>query len=88
MSSNLTDIDHRTPRLFIDHPLTPAGEVPLDRDQSHYLTTVLRLKSGDPIKIFNGIDERTYDVPALTAGKTYVYICTVHPNMLGTITLQ
>ena len=56
MSSNLTDIDHRTPRLFIDHPLTPEGEVPLDRDQSHYLNTVLRLKSGDPIKIFNGID--------------------------------
>lgn len=56
MSSNLTDIDHRTPRLFIDHPLTPAGEVPLDREQAHYLTTVLRLKSGDPIKIFNGVD--------------------------------
>ena len=39
-------------------------------------------------EIFNGVDERTYDVPALTAGKTYVYICTVHPNMLGTIILQ
>ena len=39
-------------------------------------------------EIFNGIDERTYDVPALTAGKTYVYICTVHPNMLGAIVLQ
>lgn len=39
-------------------------------------------------EIFNGVDERTYDVPALTAGKTYVYICTVHPNMLGTIVLQ
>jgi plastocyanin len=39
-------------------------------------------------EIFNGIDERTYDVPALTAGKTYVYICTVHPNMIGTVILQ
>jgi plastocyanin len=39
-------------------------------------------------EIFNGLDERIYDVPALTAGTTYVYICTVHPNMLGTITLQ
>jgi plastocyanin len=27
-------------------------------------------------------------VPALTAGKTYVYICTVHPNMIGTVILQ
>jgi plastocyanin len=39
-------------------------------------------------EIFNGVDERTYDVPALTAGKTYVYICTVHPNMLGAIVVQ
>jgi len=39
-------------------------------------------------EIFNGLDERMYDVPALTAGKTYVYICTVHPNMLGTVILQ
>jgi plastocyanin len=39
-------------------------------------------------EIFNGLDERTYDVPALTADKTYVYICTVHPNMLGTVILQ
>ena len=39
-------------------------------------------------EIFNGVDERTYDVPALTAGKTYVFVCTVHPNMLGAIVVQ
>ena len=39
-------------------------------------------------EIFNGVDERIYDVTALAAGKTYVYVCTVHPNMLGTIILQ
>jgi plastocyanin len=39
-------------------------------------------------EIFNGADERTYDVPALTAGKTYVYVCTVHPNMQGAIVVQ
>ncbi len=39
-------------------------------------------------EIFNGFDERTYDVPALTAGTTYVYVCTVHPNMLGAIVVQ
>lgn len=39
-------------------------------------------------EIFNGVDERIYEVPALAAGRTYVYVCTVHPNMLGTITLQ
>lgn len=52
----MTDIDHRTARLFVEHPLTAGGEVPLDRDQSNYLTIVLRLKSGDAIKIFNGVD--------------------------------
>lgn len=39
-------------------------------------------------EIFNGVDERTYTVPALTAGKTYVFVCTVHPNMLGAIVVQ
>ena len=39
-------------------------------------------------EIFNGVDERTYEIPALTAGKTYVFVCTVHPNMLGSIVLQ
>jgi plastocyanin/mono/diheme cytochrome c family protein len=36
--------------------------------------------------IFNGVETRTYDVPALPAG-TYEFICTVHPNMAGTITV-
>ena len=34
---------------------------------------------------FNGVDERTYDVPALPAG-AYTFVCTVHPNMTGTLT--
>ncbi len=36
--------------------------------------------------IFNGVETRTYDVPALAAG-TYEFICTVHPNMKGTLTV-
>jgi plastocyanin len=36
--------------------------------------------------IFNGVETRTYDVPALPAG-TYEFICTVHPNMKGTLTV-
>jgi hypothetical protein len=39
-------------------------------------------------EIFNGVDDRTYDIPYLTAGKTYVFVCTVHPNMLGAIVVQ
>jgi mono/diheme cytochrome c family protein len=35
--------------------------------------------------IFNGPAVQTYQVPALPAG-TYPFICTVHPNMTGTLT--
>jgi len=37
-------------------------------------------------EIFNGVETRTYEVPALPAG-TYEFICTVHPNMVGTLTV-
>jgi Flp pilus assembly protein TadB len=37
--------------------------------------------------IFNGIETRVYDVPALPAG-SYTFVCSVHPNMTGTATLQ
>ena len=35
--------------------------------------------------IFPGVAKQTYDVPALAAG-TYAFVCTVHPNMTGTLT--
>jgi plastocyanin len=38
-------------------------------------------------EVFPGVAERTYDVPALTAG-AYGFICTVHPNMTGALTVQ
>lgn len=37
--------------------------------------------------IFNGVDTRVYDVPALPAGQ-YTFVCSVHSNMSGTATLQ
>lgn len=37
--------------------------------------------------IFNGVETRTYDAPPLAAG-TYQFICSVHPNMVGTLTVQ
>ena len=37
--------------------------------------------------IFNGPDKRTYSVPALPAG-TYAFVCSVHPNMSGTLTVK
>lgn len=35
-------------------------------------------------EIFNGVAVKTYDVPALAAG-AYQFVCTVHPNMIGTL---
>jgi plastocyanin len=38
-------------------------------------------------EIFSGVDTRVYDVPSLAAG-TYTFLCTVHPSMTGSATLQ
>ena len=38
-------------------------------------------------EIFNGVETRVYDVPALPAG-TYTFICTVHPNMVGELVVR
>ena len=35
-------------------------------------------------EIFNGVAEKDLQVPALAAG-TYQFVCSVHPNMLGTL---
>jgi cytochrome c oxidase subunit 2 len=37
--------------------------------------------------IFPGVDSRVYSVPALPAG-TYTFVCSVHPNMTGTLTVK
>lgn len=37
--------------------------------------------------IFKGVETREYEVPALPAG-TYTYVCSVHLNMTGTLTVN
>ena len=44
-----------TPRLFIDTPLA-AGPLHVDGSAAHYLAGVMRMKIGDPVKLF---DDRT-----------------------------
>src|ERR1700726_159104 len=48
--------DFRSPRLFVSTPLEAGAAVALERAQAHYLTTVLRLKAGDCVLVFNGRD--------------------------------
>ena len=38
-------------------------------------------------EIFPGVDVRSYAVPALPAG-AYAFVCSVHPNMNGTLTVK
>jgi 16S rRNA (uracil1498-N3)-methyltransferase len=48
--------DFRSPRLFVEAPLTAAATIALVSGQAHYLTTVLRHKAGDRVLVFNGRD--------------------------------
>jgi len=45
-----------TPRLFVDRALAVGDELPLDYPEARYLHVVLRLKAGDPVRLF---DDRT-----------------------------
>ncbi|MBN8808134.1 MAG: 16S rRNA (uracil(1498)-N(3))-methyltransferase [Sphingomonas sp.] len=42
-----------TPRLFVETPLALGASVPVEGGQAHYLVSVLRLKAGDPVKLFD-----------------------------------
>ena len=42
-----------TPRLFVETPLAEGGQVRVAGGQAHYLLSVLRLKAGDPVKLFD-----------------------------------
>ncbi len=43
-----------TPRLFVEAPLS-AGPLRIDGPQAHYLGSVMRMKAGDPVKLFDGL---------------------------------
>ncbi len=44
----------RTVRVFLDKPLSSGEDHELPAETSHHLKTVLRLKAGHPLQIFNG----------------------------------
>ncbi|MBU6206400.1 MAG: 16S rRNA (uracil(1498)-N(3))-methyltransferase [Alphaproteobacteria bacterium] len=42
-----------TPRLYVETPLEGAAEVRITDAQAHYLLHVMRLREGDPLKLFD-----------------------------------
>ncbi len=42
-----------TPRLYVETPLAAGVRVPIDGGQAHYLVSVMRMKDGDPVKLFD-----------------------------------
>ena len=52
----MPEYDFRSPRLYVQTPLANGAEVALDRARTHYLCSVLRLKSGSGVLVFNGRD--------------------------------
>jgi 16S rRNA (uracil1498-N3)-methyltransferase len=48
--------DFSSPRLFVAASLQVGATVPLNPDQGHYLSGVLRLHPGDVVLVFNGRD--------------------------------
>lgn len=43
-----------TPRLFVETPLEPGLRLPIDGAPANYLLAVMRMKDGDPVKLFDG----------------------------------
>ncbi|MBO0757693.1 MAG: 16S rRNA (uracil(1498)-N(3))-methyltransferase [Bradyrhizobiaceae bacterium] len=48
--------ESRSPRLYVAEPLYTGASVELASGQTHYLVTVLRLKTDDHVLVFNGRD--------------------------------
>jgi 16S rRNA (uracil1498-N3)-methyltransferase len=61
-----------TQRLFVPDDLATGRELAFDKDQSHYLSAVLRLKIGAEIHVFNGRDG-VYSVGLTKADKKGVH---------------
>jgi 16S rRNA (uracil1498-N3)-methyltransferase len=49
-------VDFRTPRIYVDEPLTAGRHLTLGRGPANHLVNVLRCKAGDAVLLFNGRD--------------------------------
>ncbi len=60
-----------TPRLFVETPLSSGAVVEVRDAPAHYLGTVMRVKPGDPVKLFDGSSGEWLAIVA-SAGKRAV----------------
>jgi 16S rRNA (uracil1498-N3)-methyltransferase len=44
-----------TPRLYVETPLALGAELKIDGPQAHYLVSVMRMKAGDPVRLFDDV---------------------------------
>ena len=63
----------RISRLFVDVPLAEGETLKLDENSAHYLRTVLRLKKGFHLTVFNG-DGREYAAQVDIASREGVWV--------------
>ena len=64
-----------TARLFVDTALAATAEITLAAEQGHYLVNVLRLKPGDPVRLFNGSDGEWLSYLATSSKKRVTVRC-------------
>lgn len=65
---------YSAPRLYVDVELSEGVEIRLDGSHAHYLIKVMRIKQGDPVKLF---DDRTgeYLAHVTSLGKRDLILC-------------
>ena len=86
---------HAKDIAFVETTLTAPADQPFDLhffndDASIPHDVAFKDSSGAEVfkgEVVTGVADSVYKVPPLAAG-TYQYICTIHPNMTGTATVQ
>lgn len=67
-----------TPRLFVETLLAEGGQVRVEGGQAHYLLSVLRLKVGDPVKLFDDSTGEWLGVASIVGKRDVILDVTAH----------